>query len=123
MINNTRKFYAKKLLILVFLVLGGAFYFADISLDIGVASAANAAVIVSRPLGGDIIIRLSVFEDLAIVQFCGRVFSPLVANGYNDMIASLGGGVLFSPTRYLYIGMCSGIFSPMRMMKIGILMV
>jgi len=106
----------KKLFILLIISLVSIPLFAGISLDIGVSALSNVggAEPVTRPLGAELNIGMTLFNNLAIVQLSGGFFSPPFSDSYSDPAGVFGAGVLFSPIKYLYIGMRTGMFPPIE---------
>ncbi len=103
----------KKIIILVFISLVSIPLFAGISLDIGVSALGNVgAVPATRPLGAEVNIGMTLFDNLAIVQFSGGFFSPSLGDTFSDPTGVFGLGVLFTPVKYLYLGMRSGMLAP-----------
>ncbi|MCD6395937.1 MAG: hypothetical protein J7L71_00220, partial [Spirochaetaceae bacterium] len=86
------------------------------SLDIGVSALSNIGTTgpVTRPLGAELNIGMTLFDSLAIVQFSGGFFSPPLSDAFNDPAGVFGMGVLFSPVKYLYIGMRTGMITPIE---------
>jgi len=104
----------KKLFILLIISLVSIPLFAGVSLDVGVSALSNVGgvVPVTRPLGAEVNIGMTLFNNLAIVQFSGGFFSPSLGDTFTDNTGVFGLGVLFSPVKYLYLGMRSGMLAP-----------
>jgi len=105
-----KKIFFFALLILVLFV--SVPIFSGVSLDVGVSTLGNAVDIATRPLGVFASIGVPMFDYLAIVQAMGSVFSPSPGEDSSDPVGVLSAGVLFSPMKYLYLGMRTILITP-----------
>jgi len=86
--------------------------FAGVSLDLGVSAAGNTGDALSRPLGGEVSIGMTLYNYKALIQITGGIFSPSLSGDSSDPVGILSAGILITPIKYLYFGFRSGMIIP-----------
>lgn len=105
----------KKIFFFAFLIvvsLASVPVFAGVSVDLGVSALGNAYWVATRPVGATAAVGFTLFDYRAIVQLAGTFMVPPLGDSYEDPAGILSAGVLFSPIKYLYLGMRTSMITP-----------